>query len=102
MMRFAAAAAALSLAACASQDRAALTEFEPLEAGAFRYEATSGPAYPLDSPTAEAERIRWLERYLADNALCPDGYQITERKVVLTDQVLFGDIHRIYYSGACM
>lgn len=101
MMRFAAAAAALSLSACAAVDRPAMTEFEPLENGRFRYEAATDAVYPADSPTAEAERMRWLEQYLADNAVCQDGYEITERKLVLVREALLGDVHRIYYSGTC-
>ena len=95
------AAAALGLAACASVDRPAMTEFEPLGESEFRYEATADVVYPAESATAEAERMSWLETYLADNSLCPSGYEITERKPVLVQQAALGDVHRIYYTGTC-
>lgn len=104
MMRFAVAAAAtLSLlAACSSIDRANLTEFQPMGDGTFRYEAAAASIGrdPSD-PIAEAERMRWLETYLADNTLCPAGYEITDRTAVLTQQGLLGDGYRIYYTGTC-
>lgn len=55
--------------------------------------------YPESSAKAEAIRIEWLETYLADTAVCPDGYIITARKAVPINA--FGTVHKIYYEGEC-
>lgn len=94
---------ALGLAACASMDRSALTEFEPLEGDRFRYEVSADTIrYPLEDPDAEATRMTWLESYLADNGLCSGGYEILDRKAVIIQDSALARSWRVYYTGACL
>ncbi len=89
------------LAGCAAYDRPALSTFEPLTETTFRYQAkTDSLVYREESPTAETERMRWLETYLTDNKFCPQGYEITSRKPVVTQDTL-ARTYTIYYAGRC-
>jgi hypothetical protein len=85
---------------CASLDRYDYTEFEPLDGG-FRYVAISDFVYSLNGANAEAVRMEWLEKYLADNGVCPDGYTLTDRKAVLVNDWVGEGTHKIYYQGEC-
>ena len=88
--------------ACASVDRLQMSSFEPMPGQEFRFVADSASLqYPTDSAEGEAVRRAWLEKYLADNGLCPRGYEIVERKPVVTQQTAFGPAHRIFYRGRC-
>lgn len=89
------------VAGCSTNDRSALTRFEPTEHGEFRYVAGAPIDYPENSAAAEATRMEWLRAYLDLNDLCARGYEITERKPVLTRQAILGDVHTIYYRGRC-
>ncbi len=92
---------ALTVAGCTSANQHYLTEFEPLSDSEFRYEAKADNIVrPVDDPSAEAQRMEWLNRYLASSQLCPNGYTITSRKVVQT-QDLMADTFTIYYRGGC-
>jgi hypothetical protein len=91
----------LILGGCATMDRPAMSSFEPLAGDKFRYVAkTDSMVYREDSPEAEAERMRWLQTYLTDNKLCPAGYAISDRKPVLTSDVI-GRTYTIFYTGRC-
>jgi len=57
--------------------------------------------YAPDDKDAEAARIRWIEEDLRDNKMCPKGYEITDRKVVVRGHAVLGDLHDIYYYGKC-
>lgn len=101
MARILSMAALALLAGCASYDRHAMTSFEP-SGDSFRFEANADPViYPLDSAAAEQDRMVWLETYLSQNNMCPDGYTITERKPVITGEPLTGTDYRIFYQGHC-
>lgn len=86
----------LSSAGCSSYDRAVGTRFEPGGDGTFEYEA-----YGVDSPSAEATRMEWLRQYLGDNGLCPDGYEIIDRRPVVTRTGLLENGYTVYYKGRC-
>ncbi len=100
-MSLAVACAALGMAGCALVDRPELTRFEPVGMSEFRYVArTDEWVYPLESMDAEAERMRWLEMYLKDNAMCASGYEIVSRRPVVMSNN-FKPIHDVYYAGRC-
>lgn len=101
MLRVLGLLAAILIAGCASHDRLAMTEFELLDGGPFRYVADTSLVYPLSTDQAEATRADWLEAYLADNGICPDGYTITERKTVQINDWIGEGVHKIYYTGEC-
>ena len=44
------------------------------------FEATISPTYPADDPAAEELRMSWLASWLEVRKLCPDGYEILERR----------------------
>src|ERR1051325_4125374 len=52
----------------------------------FTFEARADLEHPEDDAKAEATRMEWLSKALADNDLCPNGYTITGRKVVAAPQ----------------
>ncbi len=99
--RLATVAVLFSLCACSAMDRLAMTEFKPIDDSTFEYKAAADAAYPEDSESAEAKRHQWLERYLADNGLCPNGYEITQRRAVHRFRGLLGSLVDIFYVGRC-
>jgi len=91
----------LSLAGCASVDRLYMTEFEPTGANEFRYKAFANAAYKPEDPESEATRIEWLQQYLTDNNLCPNGYVIDDRKSVYNGTILAAKTYDLIYYGHC-
>lgn len=94
------------LTGCASLDRLPMSSFEPFANNSgqamFRFRAdTASIAYPTDTKEGEAVRMGWLEEYLKLNDLCPQGYEIIERKVVVRAETFAGPAHTIYYIGRC-
>jgi len=86
-----------AVAGCATLDRPLVTDFRPVTDSIFEYRAqASALEYPADSPAAEEVRMQWLRTWLDDNAMCPAGYEITDRREV---KVGFGA--RIWYRGRC-
>ena len=94
----------LALAGCATIDRPAMTKFEPTGtadgARTFKYTARADVIYRHDDPNAEAERMRWLDLYMAENRFCPMGYSIISRDAIAID-VGLATVHDIYYHGRC-
>jgi hypothetical protein len=94
--------AALSLAACSTQERIDTTAFEPqADANTFRYRAYADASVRLDVPWAEEYRMDMLKEWLELNHKCPDGFTITSRKPVKKSEGIFADIYDIYYEGRC-
>lgn len=44
------------------------------------FEASISPAYPENSPAGEEQRMQWLESWLLVRKLCPEGYEVLERR----------------------
>ena len=44
------------------------------------FEASISPTYPENSPAAEEQRMQWLESWLMVRKLCPQGYEVLERR----------------------
>lgn len=89
------------LTGCATVDRPQMSRFEPLTDTTFRFSArTDLLIYREDAPEAEAERMRWLQTYLADNKLCTAGYAIDSRRAVVIGDTL-GKLYEIIYFGRC-
>ena len=54
---------------------------QPMEGGDFLwYDVKLTPEYPDDSEEAEAQRMDWLEKWLASRKMCGSGYKIVERR----------------------
>lgn len=98
-MKLLAVALCMALTACATKTLD--SSFKPKGDGTYEYEAFAGIGLPADSPAAEATRIEWLEQYLVDNRLCPNGYEIRSRQPVVVASNALGTGHRIYYTVAC-
>jgi hypothetical protein len=100
-MKYIAALFSIYLGCLANGDylRQNYTTFEPFPGqGGFRFVCTKTTS--PDEKDSERERVEWLETYLKDNKLCPNGYSIDERKVVLKDRADV-DWYAIYYYGRC-
>lgn len=96
--------AALSIAGCSSVDRIAMTSLEPATVDGvpgFKFRARSDAIRPENNAEAEAERMRWLQTYLDDNAMCKSGFVIAQRQAVMISDALFGRILDIFYTGTC-
>lgn len=94
-----------TLAACSTIDRVEMSRFEPdgVREGtrAFRFYARADSlVYRNDSPDGEAERMRWLERYVRENAFCKGEYIIESRDVVAINTGL-ATAHDLFYKGRC-
>lgn len=67
----------------------------------FSYENQANRQYPLNSPKAEHARMDQLERELAANGACPNGYVINKREH--TAQAEWGNTvtYSLFYEGRC-
>jgi hypothetical protein len=88
------------LAGCAHYEKLNTTSFTQTASG-FEFRAVANPEHPLDDQAAEGWRMNFLENYLEEKHLCPDGYSIRERVPTLTDRSTDGDSYDIRYEGAC-
>ena len=85
---------------CNAADYRQGTYFEPLAGNEFRYVSESSFLYPEGGKLAEGFRMAKLGEWLAGNAMCLDGHEITERKpVALPGSTSYKDI---YYRGRCV
>lgn len=97
-----AALVALPLAGCLTpdrQDRNAGTRFRINPDRTWTYETdtyTDG-----DLKGAPVGREDWLRSWLADNSLCPNGYQIVDVQGVRAGVSLVGPLYRATYTGRC-
>jgi hypothetical protein len=51
---------------------------------------------------AEATRMAWLEKAIADRHLCPRGYIIIGKTFVAAEEVALGQTDNIVYHGLCI
>lgn len=93
----------LLLAGCATDMDRYTGKLIPGEASegyrVFTYTVPAGSAgttYPVDSPEAEARRIRWLEMELSDNGYRTDNYVIVSREAILKP-ISFTKQYDVYY-----
>lgn len=86
---------------CAPYDMEVQSQFRPGPNGTFTYKNVADAIYPDEDPQAERDRMVRLEKYLADNGLCPAGYVITSRQAVVRKEGLIGTIKDIHYEGRC-
>ncbi len=78
----------LALAGCAEMhesvdyERHSLSRLsEPLSGEDFLwFDVRLTAAYPLDSEAAESRREMWLQMWLKQRGICPNGYEILERR----------------------
>lgn len=93
------AAACLLVAGCAAidaQDRAAGSDFTPsADRTSFVYKGTM---FRNDDSHARG----WLNDWLRDNNMCPNGYKETSRDRVVTHPVIGGQAYRLTIAGKCV
>ncbi len=109
-------AGTLGLAGCASVSRHSLSDFESQHQDGqvtFTFWADElGPPQLEGREEREQQRIGWLETYLAENDLCPEGYVVESRRritQVSTPDIKteegtvreYGNARRFYYWGRC-
>lgn len=78
-----------------------LAKLEPHSKTEFTFEARADLEHPEDSPEAEATRMKWLERALAERGMCPNGYRISDRTLVVAEEAALGQTHNLAYHGRC-
>jgi hypothetical protein len=88
------------LAACTAVETVDRPPLEQTENG-FRYHAEANASYPADDPQAENMRLQFLDEAVTASLLCPNGYDIIDRKLVLKERVLGANLYDIYYTGRC-
>ncbi len=79
------------------------TTFEPVtkngNTNEFKYMVRSNIFNPANDLNSEKERFIWLEMWLLDNKMCPDGYVIISRNAI--DLGYSEAVKNIYYIGKC-
>lgn len=94
------------LSACGCQvdaDYLALSSLMPTSESEFRFMSAFDAIYPHNDPAAEAGRQWALEKRLETAGLCPGGYRIVDRTVVVESHSAFGaPMGYIRYLGVCI
>jgi hypothetical protein len=90
----------LAVAGCAGKEPP-LSRFDQASENDFTLEARAAMQNTEDDPKAEATRMDWLNKALADRHLCPNGYTITDRTKVAAPEQALGQTHNIAYHGVC-
>lgn len=93
----------IAISGCSSMNKRIESRFEPYKSAngqqEFKFFAHSNRFSPEYDKDSENERMEWLQTWLTDNKMCPNGYVITQRTVV---DVGLGDaVKDIYYYGKC-
>ena len=91
----------LAIAGCSMGDNSEPTTVERLPGNEFKFEIHEDSGVALDDEAGEADRIAQLEKYLADNGLCPNGYVIKEKFPIVADDDPLGQEHVLVYHGIC-
>jgi len=89
--------ALLTLTACSTIDKQALTNFTPQGASGFVYKSQYGQLFLANDKGAERQRLAWLDQYVKANGLCPKGYRIVSRELDATNAVA----GTLIYRGVC-
>jgi hypothetical protein len=91
----------LSLIGCVGSAR--IEGFTASGPGSFLYSAhTNTVMTENDDGTAERLRRDWIADALKAHAMCPDGYVIDTRHLVLDAQGPFGNGGDVFYAGRCL
>lgn len=91
---------ALIIGGCAGPEPP-LTKFDQLSENEFLFGARTALEYLENDSRAEATRMAWLEKALADRHLCPRGYTIIGKTFVAAEEVELGQTDNIVYHGVC-
>ncbi|AZO77476.1 MULTISPECIES: hypothetical protein [unclassified Bosea (in: a-proteobacteria)] len=96
---------ALLLSACASPATVNRLKFTTFDIGkdgrSFVYVAQADAIHPHDTRDGEEYHQGVLQDWLRQNSLCPSDYVITNRRVLVETQGLFGTVAKITYEGRC-
>lgn len=85
----------LAMPGCSTIDRLEHTEFTPNGDGTFTY------SVDIVWPYTDRERLVWLQEYLDDNGLCPNGYEVTESTTYTKSSTPLGDLKNTIIYGKC-
>jgi len=66
------------------------------EPGMLVFEAKAGAAFPADSQSAEALRMQWLDAWLVQRKLCPNGHEVQSRELIGVGEPNFHDMDLRY------
>lgn len=69
---------------------------------AFTYTAQCGDwSDPPEKESSEKIRLQWLNEYVTDNHMCPRGYYVQSREILITNSHPRGNRYIITYKGEC-
>ena len=79
------------------------TTFEPVTKNGiteqFKFMARTNVFNSANSDDGEIKRLEWLQLWLSDNKICPNGYVIVSRNAI---ELGYSDaVKNIYYVGKC-
>lgn len=108
-MKLLIATAAVLAAGCASapadSDRIMTTSFQRAlydpSGTRFIYRARTGLGYQPDDAQAELVRMKWLDRWLEVNKLCPQGRNIENRDLIRAGGAAINSVAEITYVVSC-
>lgn len=90
----------MMLAACAAprDEKTGRQARQPPAAETFTFSAHAERlGHDADDPRAERDRLNTLEQHLRANQMCPKGYALTSRHVIIQ----IGEKDQIDYVGRC-
>lgn len=102
-MRVVAVLMLLLLAACASSaDIRRESAFRPTGPDTFQWQSYGHAGFAEGDAESERRRLAVLAELLEVNEMCPHGFDIDQRQlVVVEDSLVWGKSHRIFYDGRC-
>jgi hypothetical protein len=91
------------LAGCIEFDRMRVDSFAARDAASFVYAAATNTVMTAnDDGTAEQIRRDWLGQTLAANNMCPTGYVLDSRRLIVQANGPFADGGQVVYTGRCL
>ena len=74
----------LALSLNVNAEMAERSTFEVIDSSTVKYSSRIDHIFSHDDNNVEIDRYLMLEDYLYKNGLCPNGFSIEERKIVIT------------------
>jgi hypothetical protein len=94
----------LPMAGCLTvddQERIQFSSFKVSPDRTFTFE-TDANMYESESlETMPIPRQSWMQEWLTQNNMCPNGFRIVDRQRVVKGGSIMGKLYRVSYTGRC-